>query len=228
MHITTTVKNIFIYDFNVPLHKKSHMRTCRILTTTLLLCIATLSSAQSDIFKNYKTRHGIHLSGDILLLTEEKAHPVSNLELGYMIMADPIKSDFFFEIGILGGFAIGDIYNINDSPRISMFSVTVPLNIGYKFNINKFVGISPYFGLYQRINLWGEVKTGGVPRAEYHNLLDNSVFQANRNQLGLETGFRVYLKDFIILGSSIKYDLTDFNNDGSKFITLRQSIGFLF
>lgn len=107
--------------------------------------------------------------------------------------------------------------------KLNIFSVNVPVNLGYKFMLNETTGIFPYAGLTLRGNVIGNYSMDG----ESLNAFDDEVgdgYKLKRFQIGWQIGVGVNFNTFFV-GASYGTDFSEIVK-GGKVAMPSITIGF--
>lgn len=124
-------------------------------------------------------------------------------------------------------------YEYSYSDKYTMWSLNIPLNLLYRFNVTDDFSISPYFGLDFRVNLLGknksEVTMYDETDSEDWNLFDDDDMDGEpwgRFQAGWHIGVGL---DYRALHFGVEYG-TDFNEivEKTKFATTSVTLGLNF
>lgn len=165
---------------------------------------------------------------------------VMGLEIGYIKSFSISKGlPLFLETGASLLWVNGDLreYNedfsdeyendiIEEKTSVNMFSLIVPVNVGYKFDINEDFSVFPYAGAYFRANITGKLKDELNDHLEtqdnYSNeidMFDKDEGDGSRFQVGLQIGTTLNYKETYNLGISYGFDINEVMKkvDSSKF-----------
>lgn len=124
-------------------------------------------------------------------------------------------------------------YEYSYSDKYTMWSLNIPVNLLYRFNVTDDFSISPYFGLDFRVNLLGknksEVTMYDETDSEDWNLFDDDDMDGDpwgRFQAGWHIGVGL---DYRAIHFGVEYG-TDFNEiaEKSKFATTSVTLGLNF
>ena len=124
-------------------------------------------------------------------------------------------------------------YEYSYSDKYTMWSLNIPVNLLYRFNVTDDFSISPYFGLDFRVNLLGknksEVTMYDETDSEDWNLFDDDDMDGEpwgRFQAGWHIGVGL---DYRALHFGVEYG-TDFNEivEKTKFATTSVTLGLNF
>ena len=143
------------------------MKARKLFLIIAMLMACYLSKAETGDRFPFKNSHKITFSNYAFKLTEKGFYlnPIQSFDLGYMCVAEPYDSRFYAEIGANFMFAYGYVsreraLGVEGSVFMNMFSMNIPFNFGYKIEFENGISLSPYIGVYQRVNLAGNLKVG--------------------------------------------------------------------
>lgn len=207
------------------------MKIVRILFVVFVLVTTVLVKAQStspysvDSNNSIETNtwQGLRFSYNSYTLDVSGFDAVSAYEIGY-IRSFPAseKHPLFLETGANVFYATGDLLK---GLSIDMYSLIVPLNIGYKVNLPNNLSFFPYFGVALKGHLAGEL---GVDGLGDYDMFDNTDFgeKCNRFQVGWQIGATLNVDKFNF-GLSYGTDFVELDDDTDT-KTLKISAGFNF
>ncbi len=153
---------------------------------------------------------------------------IHGIDLGYLYAVSlSANVPLYIEGGLLANCAFGELYARNGvSISASVFSLKVPLNLGYKVNLGRKFSLLPYAGLYFKGNLDGEVSFEYKGEDEDYDMFDKDEGNGERFQFGMNAGIRCYVSNFSI---GVAYGL-DFNEvmDDTDVSGISLSVGLCF
>ena len=126
-------------------------------------------------------------------------------------------------------FRSGELYNEDEvTLSASMFSLKVPVTLGYKVDVADQFSILPYAGLYLRGNLAGTLtyEYEWDDEEEELDLFDKDEGDANRFQFGMHVGVRCLVNNFNF-GIGYGFDFNELAED-IKTSSLNFTIGYNF
>ena len=155
---------------------------------------------------------------------------LTGFQLGYVkAFAISANAPIFVETGLNVSYMNGEIaefeYDYDEyGLKFNMFSLNVPVNLGYKYAFSETASIFPYAGLTLRGNLFGNYKMGGESVSIFDDEFEDG--KAKRFQIGWQIGIAASFNQFVV-GASYG---TDFNDiiEGGKFATPAITIGYNF
>lgn len=219
------------------------MKKIKLLFVALFLLMATIANAQfanssalsgsavgsSDIEGGWS---GITASYNSNTWDAEDADfdNIHGLELGYLYgMRLSANLPLYLESGLLANYAFGELYNEDEvTLSASMFSLKVPVTLGYKVDVADQFSILPYAGLYLRGNLAGTLtyEYEWDDEEEELDLFDKDEGDANRFQFGMHVGVRCLVNNFNF-GIGYGFDFNELAED-VKTSSLNFTIGYNF
>ena len=134
------------------------------------------------------------------------------------------NSPIFIETGANLSYISGEIDKY-DEIDMNMFSINVPVNLGYQYAFSETASIFPYAGVTLRGNILGKYKGDGESISIFDSDLDDG-WKANRFQIGWQVGVAATFNQFVV---GVSYG-TDFNEviEGGKVATTAISVGYNF
>jgi hypothetical protein len=121
------------------------------------------------------------------------------------------QSPVFMEVGANFLWSNSSEDDYDTEINLNMYSINVPLNIGYRYSINEEFSIFPYAGITARGNISGKFTASYDGEKESLNIFDEDDmgddYTFNRFQVGWQIGFGVNLNRFYLSASFG----TDFN-----------------
>lgn len=170
----------------------------------LAVCLAVMTSAinaQSEGWKGVKATYNN--------FEFEDADAISSFSVGYVQGFKILKSlPVFVEGGANAIYTAGDIA---EGVKYTSFAAEIPVNIGYKFNIDDNISLFPFVGVTARYNITGEIEDGE----------DADKFQHGW-QIGLTANYANYN-----LGVSYGADLNEIYEE-TKTTSIKISVGYNF
>ena len=113
-------------------------------------------------------------------------------------MEDEVSAPFFIEAGVLlsnkGCKWSQDMDNSWDE-NFSLWYLHVPVNFGYKFDLNENLQIAPKVGIYGAVGLWGDDGNDNDPFYDFDNKSNNSVSCDNFNHF--DFGFNLCVNFYV-------------------------------
>ena len=228
------------------------MKTCKLLLLIALLAVCSYSKSQSKEQFPFKNSHKVTVSSNDFKFIEKGYYikPIPALEIGYLCVAQPYDSNFYLELGAGLMCAYGNVaktktkvedFIIKKTTSISLFSITVPLNFGYNIKLSDETSLSPYIGVYQRINIAGCIATkvssspdkGVIKKYERISKSGAQLFleneeteKLNRHQVGVLGGLKVNYNEFSC-GITYGYDFLGFD-EHTKSMSWGLNFGYTF
>ena len=134
------------------------------------------------------------------------------------------NSPIFIETGANLSYISGEIDKY-DEIDMNMFSINVPVNLGYQYAFSETASIFPYAGVTLRGNILGKYKGDGESISIFDSDLDDG-WKANRFQIGWQVGVAATFNQFVV---GVSYG-TDFNEviEGGKVATTAITVGYNF
>ena len=201
-----------------------------ILLFTVSATYAQFSNTTSNEIENWE---GVRVSYSSYTLDIENdidadIDPISKLSIGY-IKSFSISKDIplYIETGANASWSFGDLFDefgVNISA--TMLTLDVPVNFGYKYNINDQVSIFPYIGATFKYHLQGELELEYNGDSETTDMFDEDEGDGNRFQYGLQIGATLGYEKFNF-GISYGFDLNKLADD-TKTKNLSFTIGYNF
>ena len=124
------------------------------------------------------------------------------------------------------GGALQYSFGKEDGVKMNMFSIKVPVNLTYDWDVTDKITIAPFAGFMARFNIWGEWKYGG----ESTNMFSDDG-GCKRFQLGWQAGANFKLNKKYYVGCSYGTDLTNFidiEHHSAKIHALNVTAGMYF
>ena len=218
------------------------MRTVKTFLFLFLFSLASIAKAQfaNSSSSSVVTATGydgwtdIHVSYNSTEFDVEGSDRVMGIEVGCTkAFSISNKMPLFIETGLNAIWTFGELskyedsyYSYSYSSSVSLFSVKVPINLVYKFDLNEKVSIMPFAGVYCTGNISGTltVEEDGV---EYDfDMFDEDEGDCKRFQFGLNLGAKCKFNK-ITLGVGYGFDLNEIDED-CKVNTLNFSVGYCF
>ncbi|MBQ6693863.1 MAG: porin family protein [Bacteroidaceae bacterium] len=220
------------------------MKNIKYLLASFMLMAATAASAQ---FANQSSQssasaadawQSLKISYSSYTIDEDGADldPASSLTLGYAkSFAISQNLPLFVETGVNASYTFGEVLSEKDdyvksTASVSMFTVGIPVNLGYKFAINDEVSIFPYAGINLKYHLKGEIeieaKGYGESVSETLDMFDSDEGDGDKFQYGLQIGANLNYKKFIV-GVSYGFELNEIMEDTkTNALTLTLGVNF--
>lgn len=137
------------------------------------------------------------------------------------------SAPLFVETG-LGISWIGGEFVEDSGLDVSVFSLNIPVNFGYKYVVNETTSIFPFIGITLRGNLFGSYSAGD----ESVNAFDDSEDEAgplalNRFQIGWQIGVGANFNKFYV-GASYGNDFSEILDDACKASVPAITVGYNF
>lgn len=173
----------------------------------LTVCFAVMTSAinaQSEGWKGVKaTYNNFEL---------EDFDAISSFSIGYVQGFKILESlPVFVEGGVNAIYTTGDI---EEGLKYTSIAAEIPVNIGYKFNINDDISLFPYLGVTARYNITGEAEADGFSE------------DADKFQYGWQVGLTANYANYN-LGVSYGADLNEIYEE-TKTTSIKISVGYNF
>lgn len=199
------------------------MKSIKLLMVACLLGIASTVSAQFVNSNNSSMSNG---SADA---TEWQGlrvsyHPVSiNADGGGSINLSGVSAGYIKSFGISGTTPVfletganiswigGEL--ADSDVKLNVFSVNVPINLGYKFMLNETTGLFPYAGLTLRGNIVGNYSADGVSVGAFGDDAEDLGMKLKRFQIGWQIGVGVNFNTFFV-GASYGTDFNEIVENG--------------
>lgn len=170
------------------------MKNIKMMLAVCLMVMASAVYAQSDAWKGVRVGYNSYDCG------ADDADAVMELSAGYVHSFAITESlPLFVEVGGELLWVNGDVY---DGAKMKMWSVQVPVSIGYKWAINDEWSLYPHAGVYFRGNISG--KMGDADMFDEDEMEGE---EAERFNYGFHVGSTVNYKNFNL---GVKYGF-DFN-----------------
>lgn len=202
------------------------MKTFKFFAVAALLAISTGAFAQ---FTNSKSSAGSSSSSEKKNSVYFQYNPsefsgdgldesFNAVALGYSKTFGFAEEALFLEVGG----ALQYSFYSKSGLKINFFSVKIPINFGYNWQVTDKVAIAPYVGLTARGNVYGRYEAGG-----HSDNLFSGDGAWKRFQIGWQVGTNVKFLDKFYVGCSYG---TDFNKiaDGIKVKTTSITAGLMF
>ena len=146
-----------------------------------------------------------------------------------------LQYSFYDDDVVLTAVDDDDYYYVEGDGKISVFSVKIPLNLIYKFDIeNSNISLLPFAGLNLRYNLSGKLK---VEQDDYDYEEDYDLFDKKdmgskdatwkRFQIGWQIGLNAHIGQNFILGASYGQDFSEIAKK-CKISTISVNVGYKF
>lgn len=211
------------------------MKKIKFFTICLLSIVAMAVNAQTS-----KGWDGVRVSYNSFTLDSEFRNfdAVSGLEVGYVkSFSISKKLPLYLETGASLLWVAGDLYDYSeaeedyisiDKGSVNMASLMIPVNVGYKYDIDENLSVFPYAGAYLKLNIVGKMETelyetnaGVVSEDESSDMdmFDKDEGDGDRLQVGLQIGATLNYKETYNLGISYGFDINEVMKkvDSSKF-----------
>lgn len=210
------------------------MKNFRSLLAVCFLAMATVVNAQVAKTVDAEEWQGIRLSYNSYTLDERgiEYDAISGFELGF-VKAFSISQihPLFLETGASFVYTTGDLFSEDGLDlSLSMVSLNVPLNVGYKVALGNNVSLLPYAGLSLKGHLSGEMEMSYYGESETADIFDkdemgdDGVFK--RFQIGWQIGATLNIDKFNV-GLSYGTDFMEISkNVDTK--TFKASLGVNF
>lgn len=135
----------------------------------------------------------------------------------------------FLETGVGASYTTGELFKDKDLGlkwEYSAISAEIPVNIGYKFQINDEFAIMPFVGVSARYNITGKAEGKPYDEGGYNNENAKAEDDVKKFQFGWQIGARAMYNQFSV---GVSYG-ADFNEiaDDSKAKSLIISVGYNF
>lgn len=141
-----------------------------------------------------------------------------------------------------------NVYSRITDPKYQILSISLPINLSYKFRVGKVISLSPFVGLNCRYNLLAKATSNNSNTISYveseipdmvtptqiykdidsYSLFSDFGYEAKRFQMGINTGFGAYFSR-LYLGIGYSHDLSEFisfsKNHSSRFEYYYTAIG---
>ena len=124
------------------------------------------------------------------------------------------------------GGALQYSFGKEDGTKMNMFSIKIPVNLTYDWDVTERFTIAPFAGLMGRFNIWGQWKYGG----ESTNMFSDDG-GCKRFQLGWQAGANFKLDKKYYVGCSYGTDFTNFwkgHHGGAKVHAINVTAGMYF
>lgn len=129
-------------------------------------------------------------------------------------MEDEVSAPFFIEAGVLlsnkGCKWSQDMDNSWDE-NFSLWYLHVPVNFGYKFDLNENLQIAPKVGIYGAVGLWGDDGNDNDPFYDFDNKSNNSVSCDNFNHFdfGFNLGVNFYVQKHFEVSTGYEFGMVN-------------------
>lgn len=129
-------------------------------------------------------------------------------------MEDEVSAPFFIEAGALlsnkGCKWSQDMDNSWDE-NFSLWYLHVPVNFGYKFDLNENLQIAPKVGIYGAVGLWGDDGNDNDPFYDFDNKSNNSVSCDNFNHFdfGFNLGVNFYVQKHFEVSTGYEFGMVN-------------------
>ena len=129
-------------------------------------------------------------------------------------MEDEVSAPFFIEAGVLlsnkGCKWSQDMDNSWDE-NFSLWYLHVPVNFGYKFDLNENLQIAPKVGIYGAVGLWGDDGKDNDPFYDFDNKSNNSVSCDNFNHFdfGFNLGVNFYVQKHFEVSTGYEFGMVN-------------------
>ena len=181
----------------------------------VLFALSMAYTAQAQ--NKFEGTNSVYLQYDAISLDELS---LNGLGVGYTHSwgVDP-HIPLYVQGGIGFQYAFGSKYGMD----FTMYSLGIPVNIGYHFQISDNFGIGPYLGINVRYYLSGKADYEGVDI----KLFDSDEGDWNAFAFGWQIGGKAVLKKFLF-GISYGIDFTEMAEDADKIGSLKITLGYNF
>lgn len=143
---------------------------------------------------------------------------MSGVKLEYT-RASLLSKDYplFIDYGVTGRW----LFNLEQDWATHFVDVTIPVNVGYKLQLDDRLGFYPYFGAHIKTYLLGEDQCDG----KWEDLFNNNDFSLQRVQFGLQLGVDLHVNK-MIFGIGYSHDLTDLDSEKIGIVELKAGFKF--
>lgn len=194
----------------------------KIIVTICALCLVCSAEAQDVSSKSMDSYWSIQASYMSLSLDEMKFEGIEF----YLSTAQSISKSIplFAEIGINVQAAFDNERSAYDyADEFKMYSVGMPVSIGYHYQIGNGFALAPYAGLNIRYYVSGKAEK----RNSYeYKLFDSDECDWNPLAFGWQVGVKAILFKTVSLGISYGTDFTEMVENADKIGLLRYTLGF--
>lgn len=138
-------------------------------------------------------------------------------------------AQYFFKSEDIDYYDYDDYYGYSSShekAKFSMFSIKIPVNVMYSFDVSDAVSIIPYAGLYGRVNVLAQTKVGDE-KANHFSKDDMGDDTWKRFQLGANLGCKARFAKKFAVGIGYYMDITKIT-DYTTFRGWDITLGFTF
>ena len=135
-------------------------------------------------------------------------------------MEDEVSAPFFIEAGALlsnkGCKWTASYNNFSRDYNYSLWYLHVPVNFGYKFDLNENLQIAPKIGIYAGIGLWGDDDNSDDPfydyddkDIKYNNLSLCEYSNFNHFDFGFGLGANFYIQKHFEISTGYEFGMVD-------------------
>lgn len=210
------------------------MKSIKLLMVVCLLGMAATASAQFVNSSSSSMSNGSS-EADAWQGIRVSYHPVSiEADGGGSINLSGASVGYVKSFGISGNTPVfletgGNISwiggELGDSEiKLNVFSINVPINLGYKFMLNETTGIFPYAGLTLRGNIVGNYSADGESLNAFGDEAEEAGLNLKRFQIGWQVGVGANFNTFFV-GASYGTDFSEII-EGGKVAMPSITIGF--
>lgn len=184
------------------------------------------SSSSEEHWRNFVASYN-SVTVDMDGMDDDLDH-VNGVELGFLCGVRLSETTpFYFEGGLLANYIFGDLYDKYDvTLSTSIFSLKVPVNIGYKVDVTERFSLFPYAGIYLKGNFKGTLTFEYDGEEEEIDIFDDDEGNGKPLQFGMSIGVRCLVDNFNF-GIGYGFDINELMED-TKVKSLNFSIGFNF
>lgn len=187
----------------------------KIFAAFCALCLVFTAQAQETSSKPMEDYNTFYIQYDAISLDELS---LNGIGLGWNATGSISKSiPLFAEIGIRAQYAFGSENDVD----YNMYSVAIPLSIGYHYQVSDAFALAPYAGLNVRYYLGGKADAGDYD----FKLFDSDEADWKAFAFGWQIGVKGVFNKFS-LGISYGTDFTEMVEDADKIGSLQITLGF--
>lgn len=181
----------------------------------------TSSSSSSNVYRSSSSFEGVssfYIQYDAVSLDDIS---LNGIGIGFThSWGISSSAPLYIQSGIGFQYAFGS----EDEVDYNMYSVSIPVNLGYQFQISDGFALAPYLGVNARYYLGGKAKVD-----DYEiKLFDSDEGDCNAFAFGWQIGVKALLGKTFAAGISYGTDFTEMVEDADKIGSLKVTLSFNF
>lgn len=181
----------------------------------------TSSSSSSNVYRSSSSFEGVssfYIQYDAVSLDDIS---LNGIGIGFThSWGISSSAPLYIQSGVGFQYAFGSEYDVD----YNMYSVAIPVNLGYQFQISDGFALAPYLGINARYYLGGKAKYDG----DEIKLFDSDGYDCNAFAFGWQIGVKAFLGETITAGISYGTDFTEMVENADKIGSLKVTLGINF